>query len=409
MTPFALARLVSEGLWDERRRVGLAALGVVIGVTSIVLLISIGTGARSYVKEQFGGIGADVLVVMPGRVETTGAIPGMVNGAPRPVTIEDARAIKRGARTVKEIAPLVIGSSKVAAFARSRDCLVIGATAEFEEVRHHHPAIGRFLPPDGQASRGDRVCALGDTVARELFRGENPLGQLVRIGGIRFRVQAVMEQKGRQQGFDLDELVFVSEPVARRLFNMKGLSRVIIQLQGIEDEKVASDEVRRLMTHRHKGLEDFTVLTPGQVLESLQRIVSVLTGALAGIAAVSLVVGGIGIANTALVATSSRTEEVGIKKALGAAPGWILAQFVLESAALGAFGGLVGAGLAWTICEVVKLTFGKGLPLETPGWSIGLAVSACAFVGLVAGALPAARAASLDPVQALRAGGGGRK
>src|SRR5207302_997166 len=133
-------------------------LGVVIGVTSIVLLISIGTGARSYVKEQFGGIGADVLIVTPGRVETTGAIPGMVQGTPRPITIEDARTIKRSARTVKEMAPLVVGSSHVQAGSRSRDCLVLGATAEFEEVRHHRCAIGRFMPPDGQASRGDRVC-----------------------------------------------------------------------------------------------------------------------------------------------------------------------------------------------------------------------------------------------------------
>ncbi len=409
MSPLALTRLVAEALWDERRRMGLSALGVVIGVTSIVLLISIGTGARSYVKEQFGGIGADVLILIPGRVETTGAVPGLVQGTPRPITIDDARAVKRSVRTVKDIAPLAVGTSRVEAGPRTRDCLVLGATAEFAEVRRHHPSVGRFLPPDGEASRGDRVCALGNTVARELFSGANPIGEQVRIGGIRFRVQGVMEAKGRQQGLDLDELVFVSEPVARRLFNMNGLSRCLVQLQGIEDEKVSIEEVRRVLLQRHKGVEDFTVLTPGQILDSLHKIVGVLTGALAGIAAVSLVVGGIGIANTALVATTARTEEVGIKKALGAAPGWILAQFILESAALGAGGGLVGSVLAWTICEVVKLTFGKGLPLETPGWSIALAVSACGLVGLAAGALPAARAAALDPVVALRSGGGARK
>jgi putative ABC transport system permease protein len=382
---------------------------MVIGVTSIVLLISIGTGARSYVREQFGGIGVDVLIAIPGRVETTGAIPGMVQGVPRPITIEDVRAVQRGARSVKLSAPIVLGSSHIQAGSRSRDCLVIGATGEFAEVRQHHCAVGRFLPPDGQASRGDRVCCLGDTVARELFRGENPLGQQVRIAGVRFRVQAIMESKGRQQGFDLDELVFVPEPVAHRLFNIRGLSRVLIKIQAIEGEDRAADEITSILKQRHKGIEDFTIITPGQTLESLQRIISVLTGALAGIAAVSLVVGGIGIANTALVATTARTEEVGIKKALGAEPMSILAQFVLESAALGALGGALGSGLAWAICEVVKLSFGKGLPLETPGWSIALAVSVCALVGLIAGALPAARAAALDPVAALRAGGGGRK
>jgi putative ABC transport system permease protein len=409
VSPIALARLVLEGLWDERRRVGLAAVGVVIGVTSIVLLISIGTGARSYVKEQFGGVGVDTLIVVPGRVETTGAVPGMVHGVPRPLTIEDARAILHMARAVRDVAPLSIGTSHVAGGGRSRDCLVLGATGEFEAVRHFHPAIGRFLPSGDKASRGDRVCALGQTVAKELFRGENPLGKQVRIGGIRFRVQGVMESKGRQQGFDLDELVFVSEPVARRMFNLTSLSRILVRLQAIEDEQAAKQAVKAILRQRHKGIEDFTVITPGEVLDSLQRIVSVLTGALAGIATVSLIVGGIGIANTALVATSARTEEVGIKKALGAAPGWILAQFVLESSALAASGGLLGAGLAWTLCEVAKLTFGQGLPLETPGWSIALAVSSCGVVGLVAGALPAARAAALDPVHALRAGGGGTK
>ncbi|HZU99221.1 MAG TPA: ABC transporter permease [Planctomycetota bacterium] len=409
MSPLALARLAAEGLWDERRRVGLAAVGVVIGVTSIVLLISIGTGARTYVRDQFGGVGADTIVVIPGRVDTTGAIPGMVPGVPRPITIEDVRAILHGARSVASVAPVTIGTSKVQAGEKSRDCMVLGATAEFEEVRRFHAAVGRFLPPDGQATRGDRTCTLGDTVARELFRGENPLGKQVRIGGMRFRVQGVMEPKGRQQGFDLDELVFVPEPVAHKIFNLRSVSRVLVRMRDVESEDLAKAEIKAVLKKRHKGIEDFTVITPGQVLESLQRIVSVLTGALAGIAAVSLLVGGIGIANTALVATTARTEEVGIKKALGAGPGWILAQFVLESAALGAIGGLGGAGLAWLLCKIALLTLGKGLPLETPAWSIGLAIVSCGVVGLLAGALPAARAAALDPIQALRAGGGGRK
>jgi putative ABC transport system permease protein len=408
MSPIALGRLVVEALWDERRRVGLAALGIVIGVTSIVLLISIGTGARTYVQDQFGSIGANVLIVIPGHVETTGAIPGSFMGVPHPLTIEDARAIKQKVRSVREIAPLTIGTSHVSFDARSRDCMVIGTTAEFEAVRDHHAALGKFLPPDGQASRGDRMCALGDTVARELFRGENPLGKTVRIGSSRFRVHAVMEPKGRQQGFDLDELVFVAEPVARRMFNMRGLSRILVKTAKGDDEEKTSFDIVSLLRERHRVI-DFTVLTPGSILSSLETVVSILTGMLAGIAAVSLVVGGIGIANTALVATSARTSEVGLKKALGAAPGWILAQFVLESSLLGAAGGGAGALLAAAICVVARHFLGDSLPLETPLWSIGLAIGACSLVGLAAGAIPAAHAARLDPVAALRSGGGGSK
>jgi putative ABC transport system permease protein len=409
VNPLALARLVLEGLWDERRRVALAAVGVVIGVTSIVLLISIGTGARAYVVQQFGSIGADVMVLIPGKVETTGAIPGAVLGTPRPITIEDVRHLRRTARNVRVVAPLSIGTQKVAWESRSRDCLIIGATAEFQTVRNHHPRVGRFFGPDGEAGRGDRGCCLGDTVARELFRGENPLGRVVRIGDARFVVQAVMEPKGRQQGFDLDELVFVPEPVARQLFNMPGCSRVLMRLSSIEEEDAAAASVRAIMKARHKDVEDVTVLTSGSVLESLKRVVGLLTGLLSGIAAVSLVVGGIGIANTALVAASARTEEVGIKKALGAHPFWILAQFALESALLGALGGAAGAGLAAAISRVARWVFDDSLPLETPLWSVGLAIVACGVVGLVAGLAPAVRAAGVDPIVALRAGGGGAK
>ncbi|MBI3723238.1 ABC transporter permease [bacterium] len=406
MSPLALSRLAVFALWDEKRRVGLAVVGVVIGVTSIVLLISIGVGARTYVRQQFSGIGANVLVILPGRVETTGAMPGVTTGTPHPITIDDVRALRRSCREIKEIAPIVLGSSHISNGERSRDCLVLGTTAEFEEVRRFHPAVGHFLPPDGQMSRGDRICALGHTVARELFPSETALGKKVKIGGSSYRVQAIMERKGRQQGFDVDDLAFIPEPAGRRLFNARGETRVLVELVAIEEEEKGAAAIRKLLKERHKGVEDFTVLTAGSVMDILQRIVAVLTGALAGIAGVSLVVGGIGIANVAIVATTARTEEVGIKKALGAHPAWILAQFLLESGLTGALGGAAGAALAALGVALAKLALGDALPLETPLWSVALAIAVCAAIGLLAGGLPAARAARLDPVAALRSGGG---
>lgn len=408
MSPVELSRLVLESLWDQRKRVALAVLGVVIGVLAIVLLISIGTGARSYVKEQFGGIGADTVIVIPGRVETTGALPGTLSGTPHPLLESDARALLHGVRGVREIAPMSIGTARVARNQVSRESMVVGATAEFETVRRFHAELGRFLPPFAQASRNDRGCCLGSHVARELFRGENPLGQLVRIAGWRFRVEGIMEPKGRQQGFDLDEIVFVSEPVARKLFNLKGHTRILVQLSALEDEDKVERSIKTVLKARHKGVEDFTLLTAGSIVESLDRLVSILSGVLAGIAGVSLVVGGIGIANVALVATTARTEEVGIKKALGAHPAWILVQFLCESSLTGALGGGTGAGLAWLVTLVARLLF-PSLPLETPLWSIVLAIGVCAVIGVVAGGVPAARAAALEPIQALRASGGAKK
>jgi putative ABC transport system permease protein len=409
MSPLALARLVVQGLAAERRRAALAALGIAIGVASIVLLISIGAGAREYVKQQFGGIGSDIIIAMPGHVETTGAVPGMLIGTPRPLTIEDAREVKRRCRSVIGVAPAAIGSARVQAGSLARDCLVLGVTGEFENVRRYHPAYGRFLAMDGQVGRGDRVVCLGSLIARELFPNENPLGRTVKVGGTRFRVQAVMEPKGRQMGFDVDELVMIPQPVAMRIFNVKTLSRILIQIAAVEEEEVAEREVVRVIKARHHDIEDFTVLSPGTVLDSLRKVIDVLTGALAGIAAVSLIVGAIGIANVTLVSTTSRSAEIGLRKALGAAPLWILAQFLLEAGALGAFGGAAGATGAAVVVVATNWWFEGSLPLATPGWAVVLSVCACTLVGLIAGGGPAWRAAVLDPVAALRLGGGGRK
>lgn len=408
MSPVELFRLVLESLWDQRKRVALAVLGVVIGVLAIVLLISIGTGARSYIKEQFGGIGADTVIVIPGRVETTGAIPGALTGTPHPLLESDSKAILHGVRGVHDVAAMSIGTARVARGEISRECMCIGATEEFETVRRFRVELGKFLPPAAQVSRNDRGCCLGCNVAKELFRGENPLGQQVRVSGWRFRVEGIMEPKGRQQGFDLDEIVFVSEPVARKIFNLHGHTRILVQVSSVEDQEHVSRSIKELLKARHKGVEDFTLMTAGSVVESLDRLVSILSGVLAGIAGVSLVVGGIGIANVALVATTARTEEVGIKKALGAHPGWILVQFLCESSLTGALGGGAGAGLAWLTTLLARVVF-PVLPLETPLWSIGLAIGVCALIGIVAGGLPAARAAGLEPIVALRASGGAKK
>src|SRR5258706_8445312 len=267
------------------------------------------------------------------------------------------------------------------------------------EVRRLEVAIGRFLP-DVDLNRGAPVAVLGQIVEHELFGDLNPLGQPIRIGDWRFRVVGVMASKGTSIGLNLDDVVIVPVTTSMRLFNQESLFRLMIEVGVHSEIEPARQDVLGILKQRHQGDEDVTILTQDSVLGAFNRILGALTLALAGIAAVSLSVAGIGIMNVMLVSVSERTPEIGLLKALGAPPLRILQVFLVESVLLSVAGGLTGI-LAGYAGARVMVHFFPALPATPPVWAVGAAIAVSLGAGVLFGVLPARRAARLDPILAL--------
>lgn len=385
-------------LRGHRLRAGLSLLGVAIGISSVVILTSLGEGARAYVTGEFTALGSNLLIALPGKTETTGMAP-LVSVAPHDLTLGDVEAIERHVRQVRRVAPLAFGGAPAAVGARRRDVSVAGTTAAFQGVRHVQMGIGRYLPAGGQ-EQGASVCVIGAKLQAELFAGENPLGEVLRLGDERFRVIGVMAPRGVSIGMDLDEMVHV--PVARglKLFNRTGLFRLMIEVASHDEIAAARQGVIDVLKARHEGQEDFTILTQDSVISTFGRIVAVLTAALAGIAAISLTVAGVGIMNVMLVSVSERTREIGLLKALGVQSRQVVTVFLIEAAILSGAGGVVGLAFAFAATRVFTAVY-PSFPIDPPAWAVVAAAVVSISVGLLFGTLPARRAARLDPVAAL--------
>lgn len=396
MTAPDLVTFALRSLGGHRLRTLLSLVGMAIGVAAVVALTALGEGARRYVIDQFASIGSNLLIVVPGKTETTGFAG--VGGAPEDLTLEDSQAIERGVAGVEKLAPIVVGTEYVAHGARRRQVAIIGATHDFLEVRKLAMARGQFLPA-GESQRGRAVAVIGHAVARELFPGEEPVGRVVRIGGHRMRVIGVLQSKGTQLGTNVDEVAVVPVATSLRMFNRSSLFRVMVQVrEGADLERVEADIVR-LLAERH-GEEDVTVITQDALVATFSQILGALTLALGAIAAISLSVAGIGIMNVMLVSVSERTREVGLLRAVGVGRRQVLAVFLAEAALLAAAGGLLGLAVGWGAVRVLVGLF-PALPASPPAWAIAASMSLALGVGVLFGLLPARRAARLDPVHAL--------
>jgi putative ABC transport system permease protein len=387
----------ARALRGHRLRTALSLLGVAIGVAAVVTLTALGEGARRYVLAQFASVGSNMVVVLPGKTETTGAMPG-IGGVPHDLTLDDALAISRGVREVDKLAPMVVGTETVVYEERQRQVALFGSTHEALEVRRLGIAHGRFLPPLAW-DRGAPIAVLGTKLAQELFPGADPVGKVVRVGDWRMRVIGVLEPRGQQLGLDMDDVVIVPVATAMKMLNRAGLFRLVIQVRSHADLERAKQAVVRLLTERH-GEEDVTVITQDAVISAFSSILGALTMALGGIAAVSLAVAGVGIMNVMLVSVSERTREVGLLKALGAGRRQILAAFLAEAILISSAGGLLGLALGWVAVLLIVAVY-PALPASPPLWAVAAAFSLSVGVGAVFGVLPARRATRLDPVTAL--------
>ena len=393
-----LLGFAAGALRGHRLRTSLSLLGVAIGVAAVVLLTSLGEGARRYVTSEFALLGSNLVILLPGKAETTGVVP-VAGGVPNDLTLDDVEALRRRVSTLTAVAPLTVGGLTARCGERSRDLTVAGVTAEWKEIRRLALREGSFIPP-GEPSRAARVCVIGAKVAGELVPGRSPLGETLRLGEEKFRVTGVLVPRGVSLGLDLDEVVLI--PIAHhlRMFDRRSVFRVLCEARSARDVDGAKRAILEVLRDRHDGEEDVTVLTQDAVMKTFGKIFAILTAALAGIASVSLTVAGVGIMNVMLVSVSERTREVGLLKALGASRGQVLRVFLVEAALLSTAGGVLGLLVGWCGTALLRTLY-PGFPIEPPAWAVVAALVVSVSVGLVFGVLPARRAARLDPIVAL--------
>jgi putative ABC transport system permease protein len=396
---FEYARAALESLKANRLRSVLTMLGVIIGVAAVILLVSLGEGTKNYVEEQFAGLGSNILIVTPGKIETRGG-PPVIGAAKHKLTLSDSRILEKKGYLFGGVAPVVFGTAEVRYGSRSRNVPVLGVTPSFSPVRNLHVEIGSFVTEsDVEAKR--RVCILGRTVKQELFGNANALGQILKVSGGRFRVVGIMQRKGVSLGIDLDDIVFVPVRTAQDLFDTDALLEIILSVRNKNDIESAKELAKSLLFKNHNRHEDFTITNQAAMLSALYTILDTLTYVLGGIATISLLVGGIGIMNIMLVTVKERTNEIGIRKAVGARDRDILVQFLLESTALSSSGGIAGMLVGVLGAHGIRLLVPK-LPVEVPSWAIVLAFTFSVFVGIFFGVYPARKAAALHPIEALR-------
>jgi putative ABC transport system permease protein len=388
-----------ESIMANKVRSFLTMLGVVIGVASVILLVSLGEGTRQYVQQELMGIGTNLLIITPGKTETTGHAPPQ-STTTRKLTYDDALFLKRNAFTLKDVAPVLVGTGKLKYRNRNRNALVLGVTDSFENVRNLHVEIGSFVTEE-DVEFHRKFMVIGRTVKKEIFGEENPLGKLIMLSGMKFRVVGIMEQKGVSLGFDIDDLIFIPIKTAQDLFDTDKMTEMLAEALNAEMVDIAKEEIIRLLKKRHDNKEDFSVVTQASLLSTLNTILSVLTYVIGAIAGISLVVGGIGIMNIMLVSVQERTREIGIRKAIGAQNRDILKQFLVESTIVSIFGGVIGIVVGAGVAVSIPFFF-PVVPVKVSLWSIVLAFSFSGAVGVFFGAFPAQKAAKLNPIDALR-------
>ena len=382
-----------------RARTLLILLAMGIGVAAVVAVSSIGEGARLYVVNQFGSLGTHLVIVLPGRSETAGAMPGVLIGkTPRDLTIEDALALKRSP-AIRRLAPLIVGAGDVRVGARNRETPVLGSTAELMDIRHMELAQGRFLPP-GDPRHSQPVCVVGAKVATELFGARSALGEWLRVGDRRFRVIGILATQGESLGFNTDEIVIVPLAAAQALFNTEALFRILVEAKSREQIGYAKSDIEEILRERHDGKREVTVITQDAVLATFDRILRALTLAVGGLAAISLAVAGILIMNVMLISVTQRRHEIGLLKALGATGTNIRLMFFTEAVLLALGGALLGLAIG----KLGQLFIGQlfpSIPFTAPWWAVIAAPLTAIGTAVLFSVAPARSAARLDPVRAL--------
>lgn len=382
----------------QRLRAMLIILAMSIGIASVSVLTALGDSARRYIVNEFETLGSHLVIVLPGRTETTGTAPPLFGETPRDLTLDDAEALARS-HHIAAIAPITIGSAPSSSLGLERETNIVGSTHALRRVRRLTVAQGSFLPQT-EIDKTLSVCVIGQTIRNQLFANQPALGQWLRINDRRFRVIGVLASEGQSVGIDFDEIVIVPVASAQALFDTHSLFRVLVETKSKPDMYKAVDDIKAIIKARHEGEDDVTLITQDSVVSTFDKILTALTLTVASIASISLAVAGVLVMNVMLVSVSQRTAEIGLLKALGATKRQLLWLFLSEAALLSLAGAVLGVLLGYLTIGGLQ-AFYPNFPMQLPGWALLAALAVSLGTGLLFGVLPARKAANLDPIAAL--------
>ncbi len=390
--------LAMRAITAQRLRSFLTLLGIAVGIAAVILLTSIGEGIHRFVLGEFTQFGTNTIFISPGKTKTGGQHTSGIPSSVRPLTIEDARALEHQPN-VLAVTPWLWGNSEVSGNGRVRRTTLYGVGPDMPKVVTMAVKSGQFLPRD-ETGNARSLAVLGAKLKKELFSDANPLGARIRIGSMQFTVIGVLEARGQVLGVDVDDTLFIPAERAIELYNRDGLAEIRVAYPDTASVESVSATVKSVLKARH-GREDFTLVTQADMLRSLSKILNVLTMAVGALGSISLLVGGVGIVTIMTIAVSERTSEIGLLVALGAPRRTILGIFLGEAVVLSAIGGLFGLAIGFGLAQLVHATV-PALPVHTPLEFVALAEGIAVTIGLLAGVLPARRAARMDAVEALR-------
>ncbi|MGQ9731997.1 MAG: ABC transporter permease [Candidatus Zipacnadales bacterium] len=402
-------RVAIGAIMTNKGRAFLTMLGVTVGVGAVILLVSVGEGARGDVGDELRSLGSNLVILVPGREETRGNTierrkkrrrGERIRESVTPLEVDDLRALVKYCPSVAEAAAGIEGQVEAKVGTRVRRVHTMAVSGAYGAVRNIGARRGTYITEQHVAT-GQRVAVIGKTVEDELFPGQDPLGQKITVNGVKFRVVGLLEIKGATLGEDQDNRIVIPITSAEVTLGRQNPDYIMMNATSRHTIDRAVLEVKRVMKARHRGQEDFQVLDQADILRIVNKVLGILTAVVGGIGGISLVVGGIGIMNIMLVSVTERIREIGIRKAVGAREKDILYQFLIEATTLSLMGGGIGILIGWFGSLGLSAAW-EALPTRVTPLAVLVAFAFSIAVGIFSGAYPAYRAAKLDPIEALR-------